>query len=195
MYTLRSSVLCMLIGALAPLFTTTSTAQPKGRAFEISDYYRTAFVGAPEVDKAGSKVVFPVRRYDLEKGESWSEIWMMEADGSGLRQMTTGRHNDTSPVFSPDSTELCYVSNHDPDPASSTNADLWVVSITENSGSDAAADLTQEVFIKVYTSLGRLQEPGDGRLRIGSLPDSTLRSNASIRPISDGSEQLRQLGR
>ncbi len=283
MYTLRSSLLCMLVGALAPLFTTTSTAQPKGRAFEISDYYRTAFVGAPEVDEAGSKVVFPVRRYDLEKGESWSEIWMMEADGSGLRQMTTGRHNDTSPVFSPDartilfvsdrsgkasqlfllpvdggearrlsdfptdladprwspdgkwiavsaevypecgadaacnseilnsteegklkvhvadallyrhwtswrdgrythillldastgkvvrdltpgkwdsptfslsgergydfspdSTELCYVSNHDPDPASSTNADLWVVSVTENSGSDAAADLTQE---------------------------------------------------
>jgi hypothetical protein len=58
------------------------------RAFEIADYYRTAFVGAPVVSADGSMVAFPVTRYDLPAGESWSEIWMMGADGSDLRQMT-----------------------------------------------------------------------------------------------------------
>ena len=33
-------------------------------------------------------------------------------------------------AFSPDSSELCFVSNHDPQPAKSTNNDLWVVSLT-----------------------------------------------------------------
>ncbi len=61
------------------------------RAFEIGDYYRTNMVGAPTVSADGSMVAFPVTRYELEAGESWSEIWMMEADGSGLRQMTCGR--------------------------------------------------------------------------------------------------------
>lgn len=32
-------------------------------------------------------------------------------------------------TFSPDSKELCYLSNHDPHPEASTNADLWVVPV------------------------------------------------------------------
>jgi dipeptidyl aminopeptidase/acylaminoacyl peptidase len=36
-------------------------------------------------------------------------------------------------AFSPDGKELCYVSNHDQDEASSTNADLWVVPSTGRS--------------------------------------------------------------
>ena len=81
------------------------------RAFEIADYYRTAFVGSPVTSSDGEQVAFPVTRYDLEAGESWSEIWMMAADGSGLRQMTQGRHHDGSPVFSPDGKQLLFVSD------------------------------------------------------------------------------------
>ncbi|MEJ2083277.1 MAG: hypothetical protein P8Y94_14165, partial [Acidobacteriota bacterium] len=46
--------------------------------------------------------------------------------------------------FSPDSQELCYVSNHDPDPASSTNADQWVVPIDKNPTTETARNLTKE---------------------------------------------------
>jgi dipeptidyl aminopeptidase/acylaminoacyl peptidase len=81
------------------------------RAFEIADYYRTAFVGAPAVSADGSVVAFPVTRYDLPAGESWSEIWMMGADGSGLRQMTRGQHHDSSPVLAPDGASLLFVSD------------------------------------------------------------------------------------
>ncbi|HXK58991.1 MAG TPA: S9 family peptidase [Acidobacteriota bacterium] len=77
-------------------------AQPAKKAFEISDYYRTVFPGAPSLSPDGSKVVFAVQRYDLPKGKGWSEIWMMNSDGSELRQMTFGQHQDTSPVFAPD---------------------------------------------------------------------------------------------
>lgn len=87
-------------------------AQPEGkRAFEIADYYRTAFVSSPSVSPDGRLVAFSVRRYALEQQKSWSEIWMMKADGSDLRQMTYGRHSDTSPVFSPDGAQLLFVSN------------------------------------------------------------------------------------
>ena len=81
------------------------------RAFEIADYYRTAFVGSPALSGDGSRVAFPVTRYDLEAGESWSEIWMVGADGNGLRQMTRGRHHDGSPVFSPDGKQLLFASD------------------------------------------------------------------------------------
>jgi Tol biopolymer transport system component len=39
--------------------------------------------GAPALSPDGSKVAFSLRRYELEAGKSWSEIWLMKADGSG----------------------------------------------------------------------------------------------------------------
>ena len=57
--------------------------------------------------------------------------------GKVVKDLTPGRWD--SPTFtlgggrgfdfSPDGKELCYVSNHDPDPAASTNSDLWVVPV------------------------------------------------------------------
>ncbi len=42
--------------------------------------------------------------------------------------------------FSPDSKELCFVSNHDKHPEASTNADLWIVPVTGGK----AKDITKE---------------------------------------------------
>jgi dipeptidyl aminopeptidase/acylaminoacyl peptidase len=38
-------------------------------------------------------------------------------------------------AFSPDGREICYSSNHDPNPESSTNADLWTVPVSASGGS------------------------------------------------------------
>ncbi len=81
------------------------------RAFELTDVYRTATVGSPTISPDGEHVAFSVRRYDLEKDESWSEIWLMDADGSDPRQMTQGRKHDTNPQFTPDGEEILFVSN------------------------------------------------------------------------------------
>ncbi|MFB3905001.1 MAG: alpha/beta fold hydrolase [Acidobacteriota bacterium] len=85
------------------------TAQPAKKAFEIADYYRTAFPGSPSLSPDGTTVVFAVQRYDLSKGKSWSEIWMMNSDGSNRRQMTFGQHSDTSPVFAPDGRRFVFI--------------------------------------------------------------------------------------
>jgi len=100
----------IIVCALA-VFPNLGSAEEGKRAFEISDYYRTNMVGSPTVSADGAMVAFAVTHYELEAGESWSEIWMMGADGSGLRQMTRGRHHDSSPVFSPDGKNLLFVSD------------------------------------------------------------------------------------
>ena len=97
---------------LIAMATVVAGAEEK-RAFEIADYYRTAFVGGPAVSPDGTRVAVSVTRYELEKGESWSEIWMMSAHGSTSRQMTHGRHNDGSPSFSPDGASLLFTSDRD----------------------------------------------------------------------------------
>ena len=82
------------------------------RAFEVADYYRTSFVSGPTVSSDGRQVAFSVRRYELESGESSSELWLMKPDGSEARRMTSG-NNDRSPAFSPDGSTLAFVSSRD----------------------------------------------------------------------------------
>lgn len=91
------------------------------RAFEIADFYRCATVGAPSVTKDGRLVAFSVKRYDLEGGKTWSQIWMMGADGTGQRAMTSGEHSDSEPRFSPDGGRLLFVSDR------SGSSQLWIM--------------------------------------------------------------------
>lgn len=81
------------------------------RAFEIADLYRVATPGAPALSPDGARVAYSVRRTDLPTGKSWSEIWSVRRDGSDARALTSGRHNDTSPLFTPDGTGLVFASN------------------------------------------------------------------------------------
>jgi dipeptidyl aminopeptidase/acylaminoacyl peptidase len=108
-------------GVPAPLIA--PAAQDGKRAFEISDYYRTAFVGAPAISSDGQWVAFSVRRYDVEADESWSELWRVRPDGTGLRQMTTGREQDGSPSFSPDGSRVLFTSSR------SGSSQLWTMPV------------------------------------------------------------------
>ena len=94
------------------------------RAFEIADFYKCAAIGAPSLSGDGKLVAVSVRTYDLEGGKSRSAIWMMNADGSGLRQMTSGDHADAEPRFSPDGKRLLFVSNR------GGASQLWVMPTT-----------------------------------------------------------------
>src|SRR5256885_12512599 len=43
-------------------------------------------------------------------------------------------------AFSPDGQEICYASTHDPEPAISTNIDLWIVPVTGGQAKDITAE-------------------------------------------------------
>ena len=71
------------------------------------------------------------------------------SNGKVVKDMTPG--NWESPTFSlggrgftfsPDGKELCYVSNHDTDEASSTNADLWIVPVGGEISETTAVNIT-----------------------------------------------------
>ncbi len=58
-------------------------------------------------------------------------------------------------AFSPDGQEICYASNHDKDPAASTNNDLWIVPITGGQAKNITADNPASDSTPLYSPDGR----------------------------------------
>lgn len=58
-------------------------------------------------------------------------------------------------VFSPDSKELCYLSNHDVHPEASTNCDLWTVSVNGGEAKNITADNKAWDGSPMYSPNGR----------------------------------------
>lgn len=123
--------------------------QDAKRAFEIADYFATAFVGAPSMAADGSRVVFTVTRQQLDQGERWSEIWMMGADGSDPRQMTFGRHHDTDPILSPSGSRLLFVSDR-----GRAEGQLWVMPV-DGGEARQLTDFPLELSDPVFSPDGR----------------------------------------
>ncbi len=85
----------------------------------------------------------------------YSHLFLSSIDGTMVKDITPGTYH-APPValgsshdfsFSPDGTEICYVSNHDEEIAISTNNDLFIYS------------LKKETLLKVSTSLGNDNNP------------------------------------
>ena len=58
-------------------------------------------------------------------------------------------------AFSPDGQEICYTSNHDKNPAASTNNDLWIVSVSGGQAKNITADNPASDSTPLYSPDGR----------------------------------------
>lgn len=81
-------------------------------------------IGNPVVSPDGRLAVAPVTRFDLDTDESTTSLWLFATDGSIERELTT---NGSSPVFSPDGSELAFVARRNGDRA----AQLYLLPMDE----------------------------------------------------------------
>lgn len=89
------------------LATISLTAQKK--AFTIEDLYKVKSVSTPVVSNNGKMLVFSVSSSDLKKSSSSTHLYLINADGSGLRKLTN-KSSNFSPVFSKDDKGIYFTS-------------------------------------------------------------------------------------
>ncbi len=90
-------------------------AESQKKPFTIADLYRLRAVEDPNFSPDGKQIAFVVRESNLEKGTTNSEIYLINVDGSDLRRMTNNESSDTHPRWSPDGSEILFLSTRTQD--------------------------------------------------------------------------------
>ena len=67
----------------------------------------------PQISPDGKKVVYVRRFADASTDKRYSNLWIINTDGTDHRPLTTGNRNDASPRWSPDGTRIAYLAEAD----------------------------------------------------------------------------------
>ena len=92
------------------------------RAFTLPDLYKLRNVSEPQYSPNGKKIAFVLSESFLEKGKSKQEVYVMNADGSDVRNLSNHGVASNHPRWSPDGTSLLFVSTKENGPQA------WLVS-------------------------------------------------------------------
>lgn len=140
---MRTTILLVAMGFLA----TFSPAQPK-RAFTIEDLYKVKNLDDPHFSPDGEKVAFVLQESRLEEGRSLSDIYVIDADGRNLRQLTNSPSADNHPRWSPDGKTLYFVSTR------KNGSQLWALPL-DGGESRQLTDLGYGVTNPIVTPDGK----------------------------------------
>jgi len=71
------------------------------------DIGRIAYVSAATISHRGTRVAFVVTRLDVPQNRYRRNLWLVNADGTGLMQLTRG-DGDLEPQWSPDDRTIAF---------------------------------------------------------------------------------------
>ncbi|HZZ79226.1 MAG TPA: hypothetical protein VFE62_11945 [Gemmataceae bacterium] len=138
--------------------------------------HKTAFEESPRYSSNGEKIAWTSTRNKNQ------DIWIMNADGSAMKALTTDPAIDHSPTWAPDSKRIAFVS------ARAGNLDIWVMN-ADGSEQKRLTDHPRIDTWPVWSPDGKkiaFTSNRDGNYEIYLMnPDGTGQQNLSQHPGSD----------
>jgi dipeptidyl aminopeptidase/acylaminoacyl peptidase len=108
--------LACILTVFAVLATVSRPAAQAPRFLDKETFFEMESVGNPAISPDGRHIVFAREWVDKVKDQSRSNIWIVGADGSRVRELTRGNWRDSAPVWAPDSRRIAFVSDRDGTP-------------------------------------------------------------------------------
>lgn len=108
---LRSVAACALMVVLSGL--TMAQGDAKKRLLVKETFMEMESVSNPAISPDGRQIVFTRTWVDKLKDQYRSNLWIVEADGIRVRELTRGNWRDSAPVWSPDGKRIAFLSDRD----------------------------------------------------------------------------------
>ena len=79
--------------------------------FSVHDMLAMDRIGDPQVSPDGKWIVFTLRETDLDANKGKTDLWLVGADGNGLRRLTSHPSGDWNPRWSPCGKRIWFLSS------------------------------------------------------------------------------------
>src|SRR5579884_685923 len=77
------------------------------------DVFELRTVADPQISPDGKHIVYQINFSDIQSDTRYSNLWMINFDGTGNRPITSGNYHDSMPRWSPDGSRVAFISNRD----------------------------------------------------------------------------------
>ena len=106
--------LVLLASLVLLLVVVLDFATPAGdgtHPFSVHDMLAMDRISDVQAAPDGQRLAFVIRTTDLDKNKGRTDIWLADADGSGLRRLTTHPAGSNSPRWAPDGQSIYFLSS------------------------------------------------------------------------------------
>src|SRR5215471_4497202 len=99
--------------ALLFVFPNGVPAQDTSHKLTVMDEFQLQLATDPQISPDGKKIIYVRRFADPLTDRRYSNLWIINVDGTDHRPITTGNRSDVSPRWSPDGTRVAFLSDAD----------------------------------------------------------------------------------
>ena len=103
----------LIISFFSIIFILPETVLGQSDRLIIDDIFNLESVSDPQISPDGTKIIYVRQFSDIMTDKRYSNLWIINFDGTEHRPLTSGKYRDNSPRWSPDGSQIIYVSDRD----------------------------------------------------------------------------------